>query len=152
MESLYYMLLGALIGVVIAVPPFFLISRKRKKKLADLAGELPEGAEVHSVRFCTEERYRKVFKFFPWEGVGVIEVGPGESTLHASPNKGEPFRLRFGSDDIHALGRPDWALNGFTDWLVLEAEGKKLYLGVETGLFIFGSRNRNGELLSRLTV
>src|SRR5476649_1149466 len=54
-------------------------SRRRAKlrqRIVEESGEIIAGHPWHPVRYATQQRFKSILKFFPWEGAGIVIVSP----------------------------------------------------------------------------
>jgi len=109
----------------------------------------PGGA--HPLRYCTAKRFMGWWKFFPWEGVGVLRLQGRELVFEACSNRGAAFTLRAPVEMLRYHGRRNWFRNGFLPWLLLTSDAGDYYLCVETGPFIFGADAMTRDLLASIS-
>lgn len=83
-----------------------------------------------------------MFKFFPWEGAGIMVVVTGSVLVLGETMSGTPLTLQFapGNSRINWLGKCPWP-NGAVSWLSFDTAAQKHYFSSETGIFVFGSHN-----------
>jgi hypothetical protein len=143
-------------------PSFFLIlyaNRKAKKRklqqnaLLEKNAELLGNGELFRVRYCSEARFKKIFKFFPWEATGVLCLQAGKIIFLGNVSKGQEIRLELEKNGAVTewVGKKNWFKNGMAAWLVITASGRKHYFTSETGTTIFGSACTTQEMYEKLT-
>ena len=140
--------IGLPVGLIVAVPIIVvavIASRKRGEKYRHL---LP--GDGFNLRYCSTPRFQRWWKFFPWEGVGVLRYDRQELVFDASSNRGDIFTVRASFEKLLYYGRRNWFRNGLLPWLLLKTDTGDYYLCVETGPFIFGAGRRTRELLNSL--
>jgi hypothetical protein len=91
------------------------------------------------------------FKFFPWEGVGVLRVQGQLLVFDAIPNRGGAFTVRAPVERLSFHGRRNWFRNGFLPWLLLKSDSGDFYLCVETGPLILGAGGMTRDLFASIT-
>lgn len=139
-----------IIGAVLGAAPVLIIAtvawcgRRNKYK------QLPS-AHGFQLRYCSSSRFQRFWKFFPWEGIGHLEVDQQDLVFHAQPNKGPQFTLRVPIENLQLHGRRNWFKNSFLPWLLLKNEPNDYYLCVETGPLIFGAGRKSRNILASIT-
>jgi len=104
----------------------------------------------YPVRYCTESRFRSWWKFFPWEGIGVLKATEQGLVFEAQPNKGCAFTINAPIDRLEFHGRGGWFKNGSLPWLSLKSEAGLHYLCVETGSLLIGADRKTKDLLDSI--
>lgn len=140
---------GIIVGVVTALPIVLVPWLLRRRKFQALR-ERFQFSECFPVKYCTEKRYKQWLKIFPWEGIGMLEVGTLGHVLHLYPNHGEPRSVAVAATAVHEHGRPQWFRNGLLAWLRLETDAGFICIAADTGLFVLGSARRNQAMYSRI--
>jgi len=92
------------------------------------------------VRYASEQRFKSLFKIFPWEGPGILVIVPGSALFLSQTNSGSPLMLQFapGNSTLNWLGKAPWP-NGAVSWFYFTTTIEKHYFSSETGVLIFGS-------------
>jgi hypothetical protein len=92
------------------------------------------------VRYASEQRFKELFKIFPWEGAGIVVIAPGSVLFLGQTNAGSPVMLQFapGNSRLNWLGKAPWP-NGAVSWFYFETPAGKHYFSSETGILVFGS-------------
>jgi len=135
-----------IVGTVFGGVPALLIAavawwsrRRRYRGLSSTKG--------FHMRYCSRNRFERWWKFFPWEGIGILKFEGQDLVFEGHPNHGELFRVEVPMNRIELHGRRNWIRNGLLPWLLLRSEPNDYYLCVETGPFIFGAGKKTRELL-----
>ena len=91
-------------------------------------------------RYASQQRFDSFFKFFPWNGAGIVIVAPGSVLFLGETMSGSPITLQFapGNSRINWLGKCPWP-NGMVSWLRFDTASEKHYFSSETGIMVFGS-------------
>ena len=99
------------------------------------------------VRYASQPRFDAWFKFFPWEGAGIMVVVTGSVLFLGETMSGTQLTLQFapGNSRIKWLGKCPWP-NGAVSWLCFDTADQKHYFSSETGVFVFGSHNSTKAL------
>ncbi|MGD2248509.1 MAG: hypothetical protein PVF58_08880 [Candidatus Methanofastidiosia archaeon] len=94
------------------------------------------------VRYCSENRFKKILKLFPWEATGILVIKDTEIKFFCNVLAWENLELTFDSERGKTawIGKNIWP-NGVTSWFFIDSDDKKHYFTSETGAFIFGSEN-----------
>jgi hypothetical protein len=144
-------ILGAAIGMLVAVPIIaaaIIAWRKRCEKYQQFLTE--DGYNGYNLRYCTRSRFQRWWKFFPWEGVGMLSFRGQDLVFDARSNNGDSFTVRTSVHGLLFHGRRNWFRNGLLPWLLLKSDSGDYYLCVETGPFIFGAGKRTRDLLASI--
>ena len=137
-------LLVVCLSPVIAIWVYvFYQNAKRKKIRQRILSSRPDlfgGKSWFPVRYASQQRFDSFFKFFPWDGAGVVLVVPGSVLFLGETFSGAPITLQFapGNSRINWLGKCPWP-NGMVSWLRFDTADQKHYFSSETGVMIFGS-------------
>jgi hypothetical protein len=131
--------LGAAIAIIWYVTKK---AQSRRELLEELKLQHADGCEAIEVRYSTEARFPRIWKVFPWEGVGILVksrhgiVFHGRSVLEAMD-----WQIEFeGTEFFQYIGRVLWP-NGGLAWIMAKAkDGTVHYFSSETGAFVFGSK------------
>src|ERR1044072_6589997 len=127
--------LGAVIGIIVllffialALPPVITIwilvfynNSKRKKiraRILNRRADIISNKRWFPARYASQERFDSFFKFFRWNGAGIVVVTPGSVLFLGENMSGSPITLQFapGQSRINWLGRCPWP-NGMISWL-----------------------------------
>lgn len=127
-------------------------TQKRKQLFKEMKLQYATGYEAVEVRYASEKRFRKVWKIFPWEGIGILVKTPqgivfyGQSVLDKTQ-----WEIEFDkANDFIFIGRVIWP-NGLLAWLVAHASDETIhYFSSETGMFVFGSKSSTESILLKL--
>lgn len=103
-----------------------------------------------ALRYCSESRFKRWWKFFPWEGIGFLRVKGDRLVFEGHPNSGETFKVESSIEQLEFYGRRNWLRNGFLPWLCLKGGSQDYYLCVETGPLIFGAGSKTQRLVNSL--
>jgi hypothetical protein len=140
--------IGIPIGLLVAAPIIAIAVVASRGRLEKYRNFLPGSG--YTLRYCSTSRFQRWWKFFPWEGIGVLRYDRQELVFEARSNKGESFTVRAPFTKLFYHGRCNWFRNGLLPWLLMKTDAGDYYLCVETGPFIFGAGRRTCELLSAL--
>lgn len=147
--------LGLIAGLI---PSFFIIIHARKKsKERDKALRLKLnkyiGKTTFPIRYASQKRFSKFWKFFPWDSSGVLVVDGNiiRCDLSAPPGGIRSIELELKDISPLWLGRKHWFKNSVASWFVIEDHlEQKHYFTSETGTYIFGSKRTTKEILEEL--
>ena len=115
--------------------------RKRiRKRIMSRVGQFANNNRWQPVRYASQQRFKSLFKIFPWEGAGILVVAPGALLFFGETNSGVPVELQLTPQNSRAayLGKVPWP-NGAVSWIEFETPSGKHYFTSETGAFIIGS-------------
>jgi hypothetical protein len=141
-------MIGAAMGMLVAVPIIvaaIIAWHKRREKYQQFLTK-----DGYNLRYCSTIRFQRWWKFFPWEGVGMLSFRGQDLIFEARSNKGNSFTVRTPVHGLHFHGRRNWFRNGLLPWLLLKSDSGDYYLCVETGPFIFGAGRRTRDLLATI--
>jgi len=139
-----------LIILLFAVTPIIAIwvyvfyqNRKRRKireRILASRADLIGNKRWFAARYASQRRFDSWFKFFPWDGVGILIVVPGSVLFLGETLSRMPLTLQFapGNARINWLGKCPWP-NGMLSWLRFDTADQKHYFSSETGVMVFGS-------------
>jgi len=115
--------------------------RRIQRHLFEAWGGTIPHHECFAVRLCDPARFRRFWKFFPWNRAGILLVGEQEATLVVDDPDGDQLLLRYPRvpEFFGWIGRKFWP-NGNLYWLLMENAGQAWYVTSETGVTIFGSK------------
>lgn len=121
-----------LIGGILLVA--YLASQSRKKKQTKLLDQIPKEAEFSAfVRFNRGKQQDKFMKVKAFEGSGVIYLI--DENVYFKGTKG--FNHTFNLRNSKVFWEGENLVNGLLKWFSIGDADEKLYLNVETGMFIF---------------
>jgi hypothetical protein len=128
--------------VIIYAYAFYQNSRRKKifaRVLAHRANLISDNRWFR-VRYASQKRFDAMFKFFPWEGAGIIVIAPTSILFLGETRSGQPVTLQFAPSNsrINWLGKCPWP-NGAVSWIRFDTAREKHYFSSETGVLIFGS-------------
>ena len=103
-----------------------------------------------ALRYCSDRRFKRWWKFFPWEGIGFLRIEAGRLLFEGHPNFGETFKVESSVEQLEFYGRRNWFRNGSLPWLRLKGGSQDYYLCVETGPLIFGAGSKTQWLFNSL--
>ncbi len=152
MQALTGVFIGALVGIGVTAPMIWYAARKaqaRKCLLEEIAHEHAHEGEAARVRYCTEKRFRRFWRIFPWEGVGILVESPHGIVFHGrSVLDAKSWQVEFeGAEAFQYIGRVIWP-NGLLAWIMAKAnDGSLHYFSSETGTFILGSKLGTAKIL-----
>jgi len=141
---LIFLLIGLALTPVIAIWGLgFYQNSKRKKirqRILNSRANLISNNRWFPVRYASQQRFDSFWKFFPWEGAGIVVIAPGSVLFLGETMSGTPVTLQFapGNSRINWLGKCPWP-NGMVSWLRFDTASEKHYFSSETGVTIFGS-------------
>lgn len=121
---------------------FYQNSKRKKIRQRILASrtDLIANKRWFPARYASQTKFDSLFKFFPWDGAGVMIVVPGSVLFLGETMSGTPLTLQFapGNSRLNWLGKTPWP-NGLVSWLRFDTADQKHYFSSETGVMIFGS-------------
>ena len=124
----FILLLGAILLIA------YLAARSRKAKQNRLLKELSGNVEFEAfVRYNSGRQQNKFLKIKAFEGSGLIYLS-GEKVYFKS-TKG--FQHQFDLRESKVQWEGENLVNGLLKWFSIDDGTEKLYLNVETGMFIF---------------
>lgn len=143
--------------LIIIVLPFIIIpsitSRKAKQRrlgliqLSELfADELQDGT-WYPVRYASFERFNKIWKFFPWEDYGILNIKEDAITYYSIHNG--KFVFPPGHISITWTGTKYWP-NGILSWFLIKHEQTDHYFTSETGMYATKSRAMTKEVFDKI--
>jgi hypothetical protein len=141
----YPFIVGGAIGGLPILLIAFLAWRGRRNMYRTLSS-----TQGYKLRYCSESRFNKWWKFFPWEGIGILSVSDQALVFEGLPNQGDAFRAEAKINQLELHGRRHWLKNGLLPWLFLKSEPNSYYLCVETGPLIFGADRKTRDLFSAI--
>jgi hypothetical protein len=128
--------------IIIYAYAFYQNSRRKKIFALVLAShaDLIGNNRWFPVRYASQKRFDAMFKFFPWEGAGIIVIAPTSILFLGETWAGAPVILQFApsTSRINWLGKCPWP-NGAVSWIRFDTAQEKHYFSSETGVLIFGS-------------
>lgn len=112
------------------------IQDKLKQHWAD---KIPHHS-VFPVRACDTARFKRFWKFFPWDRTGLVFIGDAEAALVLIDADGGGIVRRFRPDaqTLTWIGRNVWP-NGVLSWFSVQAGGERWHVTSETGLTVIDS-------------
>lgn len=148
------------IGLIAGLSPSFFIilfawknSQKRDKALQHKLKRYSD-KKAFPIRYASQSRFRKFWKFFPWESSGVLIIEDGCIKCDLSPQvAGSTSSLEFKIDNISInwFGNKSWVKNSLASWFIVKDKSDhKHYFTSETGTFIFGSHKSTKEILKEI--
>ncbi len=133
-----------LVGGLILTAPLFAVSawmldrrRARQKRAFEECRDAQNGWPSYPVCYASEERFLKSWKGNPWEGTGMLTLGPTLVTLtgetpawerHYTPKEAV----------VEWIGQSFW-INGFPYWFCISQGGERTYFTAEPGLTLIPS-------------
>lgn len=137
-------LIALTVSPIIAIWVYVIYQNSKRKRIrerifasrADLIGN----KRWFPARYASQQRFDAFFKFFPWEGAGIMIVVPGSVLFLGETLSGTPVTLQFapGNSRMNWLGKCPWP-NGAVSWIRFDTADQKHYFSSETGVMIFGS-------------
>ena len=128
--------------VAIWIYTFYQNSKRKRIRARILASsaDLIGNKRWFPARYASQQRFDSWFKFFPWEGAGIMIVVPGSVLFLGETSSGAPITLQFapGNSRLNWLGKCPWP-NGAVSWIRFDTADEKHYFSSETGIMIFGS-------------
>ncbi len=105
------------------------------------------GQRWFPVRYASAPRFQSWFKIFPWDGTGILVIGPDSVRFLGETFAGANLNVQFDPTNsrISWLGKCPWP-NGAVSWFAFEVPNEKHYFSSETGPFVFGSSNSTKEI------
>ncbi|MCU0798709.1 MAG: hypothetical protein MUC62_03440 [Candidatus Thermoplasmatota archaeon] len=104
----------------------------------------------YPIRYCSEERFPKFWKFFPWEAAGILYLGKEKVVFLGESSSKRNIELEFNirNSNVNWLGKK--INNGGLSWLLITFQGKKHYFTSETGTTIIGSKFKTKQIFTTL--
>ena len=92
------------------------------------------------IRYSNEDRFNRLWKYFPWEGAGWITIKKRDLVFLTEHNQEViEKQLPLNRTSIEWIG-PHSMRNGTFSWIKVEYDNKKYYITNETGLLAIGSK------------
>jgi hypothetical protein len=145
----YFILVGSLLPVIVVGAIATAAYLGWKRRLAKYSHVV--SGNGYRLRFCSEARFKKWLKFFPWQGVAVMDLQDGVATVKAYPDKGEPFVFSAPASEIYYVGYTQWLRNGLLPWILIRTLEGSYFLCVETGVTIFGAKEETRRIVDKIT-
>lgn len=146
-------LLGPVYLSIFYVAIYFAAKRREHayKRLERRLANTDEAPQILRARYCSEARFRRFWKCFPWEAIGVLTVRGDQIAFVSEMTSGEQigFVLPRGANTIEFVGTNFWR-NGLASWIRIRGAGGEHFFTPETGVFVFGSESKCRELYDRL--
>ncbi len=112
----------------------FIAAQSRKKKQKKILETLPPNTEFHAfVRFNRGRQQGKFLKLKAFQGSGIIYVADDKAIFKSTTGFEYSFDLR----NCKIFWEGENLVNGLLKWFSITDGIEKLYLNVETGMFIF---------------
>ena len=160
---LYLLVIGlvlgllALLGVVLAcfviVLAFLQAERRGRvyRRLEMKRARNGQGTETVRVKWCSEPRFHRFWKLFPWEAAGFLTVLSDRIVFEGELTSGVGLSLLFDkrSSTIEFVGTRFWP-NGLSSWLRIGDANARHYFTPETGVFVLRSASECRRLFERL--
>ena len=140
---------GGLIGALGGGLPILIIATIAWRSRRSRYGQLASSGGT-ALRYCSDRRFKRWWKFFPWEGIGFLRVYADGLVFEGHPNSGEAFKVVSSIEQLEFYGRRNWFRNGLLPWLRFKGGSQDYYLCVETGPLIFGAGSKTQRLLDSL--
>jgi len=126
------------VAIIAAIAVAFLVvwlaARKRMQQQTEILKQLPAGTGFKmAMRYNKGEQHRKLIKFLPWQGSGVLFVLDGK--IYFWDILGGRHGFDLGKVKIQWVGM-NFA-NGFTEWFKIADDHVEHYFNVEAGIFAF---------------
>jgi hypothetical protein len=139
---LFFIALALTPVITIWVLVFYNHSKRKKirQRILNSRADIIANKRWFPARYASQRRFDSFFKFFPWEGAGIVVVAPGSVLFLGETMSGSPITLQFapGNSRINWLGKCPWP-NGMISWLRFDTAAEKHYFSSETGVMVFGS-------------
>ena len=138
MSSEIFILLFLFLFFILLIGGIFLIAyvaaQSRKKKQKKVLQTLPSDAEFHAfVRYNRGNQQDKIIKLKAFQGSGVIYVVGDKAVFKSTTGFEHTFDLR----NSKVFWEGENLINGLLKWFSINDGQEKLFLNVETGMFIF---------------
>ena len=128
----FFLFFVILIGVIFFIA--YLAAQSRKKKQKKVLETLPNEAEFLAfVRFNRGNQQNKFLKIKAFQGSGILYLLGNEVVFKSTTGFEHHFDLR----DSKVFWEGENLVNGLLKWFSIKDGMEKLYLNVETGMFIF---------------
>lgn len=112
----------------------YLAAQSRKKKQKKILESLPNNMDFYAfVRFNRGNQQDKVLKLKAFQGSGIIYVIEDKVIFKSTTGFEHEFDLR----NSKVFWEGENLINGLLKWFSINDGQEKLYLNVETGMFIF---------------
>lgn len=112
----------------------YIAAQSRKEKQKKILEILPAEAEFHAfVRFNCGSQQDKFLKLKAFQGSGILYVVRDEAVFRSTTRFEHSFDLR----NSKIFWEGENLVNGLLKWFSIKDAYEKLYLNVETGMFIF---------------
>lgn len=137
-------LIAIVVVPVLAIWVYIFYQNNKRKKIRErVLASRPDLFGNHRwfpARYASQPKFDSLWKFFPWDGAGIVIVVPGSVLFMGETMSGTPLTLQFapGNARLNWLGKCPWP-NGMVSWLRFDTAAQQHYFSSETGIFIFGS-------------
>lgn len=130
-------------------------ARRRIRDIELLRHKLTQGEGVTwsvPVRYASPRRFRSWWKFFPWEGHGLLCVRQPDLLFFGCSKARCCIRFTVPRDEVRVqwIGRKFWP-NGAISWFTLSANEQSHYFTSDTGTWVFGSKRTTEDIFQKLS-
>lgn len=126
--GMFILLLGSILLIA------YLAAMSRKRKQNRLLKELPADAEFHAfVRYNRANVQGKFLKLKAFEGSGLLYIAGTKAIFRSTTGYYHEFDIL----NSKILWEGENLVNGLLKWFSIDDGTEKLFLNVETGIFIF---------------
>jgi hypothetical protein len=123
--------------------------RIRAKLSVSLSVSAPQA--IIPVKFASQRRYWKLFKTYPWDGIGILIPQPDGFRVVVQTLAGQLLSFDILPHTVAWAGRKQWFINGSTSWLSVTDPESPFYLSDDHSPFLYGNHRLTKELYELLS-
>lgn len=106
---------------------------------------------IFPVKFASQRRYWKLFKTYPWDGIGILIPQPDGFRVVVQTLTGQLLSFDILPHTVSWAGRKQWFINGCTSWLCITDPESPFYLSDDHSPFLYGNHRLTKDLYAILT-
>jgi hypothetical protein len=130
-------------------------ARRRSKEIEQLLVKVTQGEGLTwsaPVRYASLRRFSSWWKFFPWEGHGLLCVRQSELLFlgHSKARRDIRLTVPRGEVRLQWIGQDFWR-NGALSWFTLSANEDSHCFTSDTGTWVFGSKRTTEHIFQQLS-
>ena len=124
--------------------------RERIRAKISVALSVSAPQAIFPVRFASQRRYWKLFKAYPWDGIGILIAQPHGFRVVVQTLAGQFISFDILPHTVSWAGRKRWFFNGCTSWLRVTDPESPFYLSDDHSPFLYGNQRLTKELFEIL--
>lgn len=128
------------------------IKRKEtQKELEQINSDILNNGIWFPIRYCSEERFKKFLKFFPWEATGILFISHSRIIFFSSFLLWKNLQFEIPKEKIqfNLIGKKILK-NGLLSWISINSSTQTYYFTSETGPTIFRSAKTTKEMYEKI--